>query len=38
MRYFIIITALLVLAAGASSCGKKGPPLPPLETAALVNR
>lgn len=38
MRYLIILTALLLLATGISACGKKGPPLPPLEEAASIGR
>ncbi len=29
MRYLVILTLLVMVAAGAASCGKKGPPLPP---------
>ncbi|GEM_PF-6150914 len=38
MRCLIIVIALFIFAAGATACGKKGPPLPPLENAALLGR
>ncbi len=38
MRYFIVLAVLLVFAVGVSACGKKGPPLPPLEETASIGR